>query len=125
VPLPRRLGRFNRVVTNRILGPLASRLPGFGVVHHRGRRTGTRYSTPVNVFVDGHRYVIALTYGSRTDWLRNVMAAGGCWVSHRGHLIRLSNPRMMTTADGMAAVPAPVRAILRVTDVTEFAELTR
>ena len=113
------------MVTNNALRPLASRLPGFGVVHHRGRRTGTRYSTPVNVFVDGHRYVIALTYGSRTDWLRNLMAAGGCWMEYRGHLIRLSSPRMLTTADGMAAMPAPVRMILGAVAVTEFVELTR
>ncbi len=113
------------MVTNRVLGPLASRLPGFGVVHHRGRRTGARYATPVNLFVDGHRYVIALTYGSGTDWLKNVMADGGCWMHHRDHLIHLSDPRMITTTEGLAAMPAPVRAILGVVDVTEFVELTR
>jgi deazaflavin-dependent oxidoreductase (nitroreductase family) len=125
MPLPRRLAEINRVVTNRIVAPVASYLPGFGVVHHPGRRTGRSHTTPVNVFVDDHRYVIALTYGARTDWLRNVIAAGGCWLEHRGHLIRLTDPRMLTTAVGMASMPAIVRAILLVTDVTEFVELHR
>jgi len=125
VPLPRRLAELNRAFTNRILGPPAEYLPLFGVVHHRGRRSGTAYTTPVNVFVDGDRFVIALTYGADTDWLRNITAAGGCWLGHRGRLIRVSGPKRMATDAGMAAVPAPVRVILRALRVTEFVELRR
>jgi deazaflavin-dependent oxidoreductase (nitroreductase family) len=125
VPLPRRLAELNKTFTNRLLGPLAEYLPWFGVVHHRGRRSGTAYTTPVNVFVEGDRYVIALTYGPDTDWLRNVTAAGGCWLGHRGRLVRLIDPRRLATGAGMAAMPAPVRAILRVIQVTEFVELHR
>ncbi|SCF06599.1 hypothetical protein GA0070607_5111 [Micromonospora coriariae] len=71
--LPRRLARFNRVVTNRVTGPLAGRLPGFGVIIHRGRRSGRVYRTPINIFRTSGGYVAALTYGF-TDWARNVLA---------------------------------------------------
>ena len=119
------MAELNRTFTNRVLGPLAEYLPWFGVVHHRGRRSGTAYTTPVNVFVEGDRFVIALTYGADTDWLRNITAAGGCWLGHRGRLVRLTGPQRMATDAGMAAMPAPVRVILRTLRVTEFVELRR
>ena len=50
MPLPRWLARFNRRVTNRLFGPVAPRLPGFGVVVHTGRKTHRPYRTPMNVF---------------------------------------------------------------------------
>ena len=46
----RRMAAFNRLATNRVLGEVAPRLPGFGVIVHVGRRSGRRYRTPVNVF---------------------------------------------------------------------------
>ncbi len=90
MPLPRSVARFNRYVTNRILGPLAPYLPGFGVVVHRGRKTHRQYRTPVNVFRRRGGYVIALTYGPEAEWVRNVIAQGGCVLDTRGHTLRLS-----------------------------------
>ena len=82
MPLPRLIARVNRRVTNRLLGGLAQRLPGFGVVIHTGRRS--RRVHPVNVFRRGDRYIIALTYGSNADWVRNVLANGGCTLETQG-----------------------------------------
>jgi hypothetical protein len=56
----------------------APRMPGLGVIVPRARRSGRRYQTPVNVFSAADGYVIALTYGPDTDWVKNVVAAGGC-----------------------------------------------
>lgn len=125
MPLPRTLARLNRHALNRLAQPVARFLPGFGVVHHRGRNSDRRYTTPLNVFVDGDRFVIALTYGAQAEWLRNVMDEGGCGLDHRSQRIRLTNPQMITTEEGMAAMPPPVRAILRALDVTEFVRLQR
>jgi hypothetical protein len=54
------------------------------VVVHRGRRPGRRYRTPVNVFATEDGYRFALTYGPDTDWVRSVLAAGGCEQQTRG-----------------------------------------
>jgi deazaflavin-dependent oxidoreductase (nitroreductase family) len=94
VVIPRRVARINRAATNRILGPLARVLPGLGVVIHRGRRSGREYRTPVNVFRTPDGYVIALTYGVG-DWARNVLAAGGCDLEMRRHVVRLVDPRLV------------------------------
>lgn len=45
------------------------------VVEHRGRRTGTRYLTPLNFSSDNRsRYCLA-AFGPGADWYRNVFAA--------------------------------------------------
>jgi deazaflavin-dependent oxidoreductase (nitroreductase family) len=122
MPLPGWLARFNRRVTNRVTRPLAGWLPGFAVVVHRGRRTGRRYRTPVNLFRSGPLFVIALTYGPDRDWVKNVLAAGGCVVETRGVSMRLAEPRVVTDA-AATRVPRPIRPILKALGVSEFLEL--
>ena len=94
MPIPRAIGRLNRVGLNRLSRPVAAHLPGFGAVHHRGRRSGRAYRTPVNLFPTERGFVIALTYGPRTDWVRNVLAAGGCAVESRGRTVACTAPRL-------------------------------
>src|SRR5262245_54126937 len=73
MPAPRWLARFNQRVSNRIIGPVAPRLPGLGVVVHRGRKSHQQYRTPVNVFAADGRVVVALTYGKDSNWVQNVL----------------------------------------------------
>jgi deazaflavin-dependent oxidoreductase (nitroreductase family) len=122
MPAPRWLARFNRGVTNRVLGRLAPRLPGFGVVLHTGRKSRRRYRTPVNVFPRAGGYVIALTYGPEAEWVRNVLAAGGCALETRGRTWRLTEPRLVHD-EQRRSVPAPVRLVLGMLGVADFLEL--
>jgi len=87
MPLPGRLALFNRRVTNRVTGLFAARLPGFAIVMHTGRRSGRPYRAPMNIFRSHDGFVIALTNGRQRDWVRNVMAAGGCDVKTRGRTV--------------------------------------
>jgi deazaflavin-dependent oxidoreductase (nitroreductase family) len=127
MPLPRSVARFNRHVTNRILGPLAPVLPGFGVVLHTGRKSRRAYRTPVNVFRRPGGYVIALTYGPGADWVKNVLDSGGCLLETRGRTVRLTQPRLFQDAQ-RRAVPMPLRLIGTVlgalAGVTYFLDLT-
>jgi len=116
VPLPKSLARFNIKVTNRITGPFAARLPGFAIVHHVGRKSGTERTTPVNLFKDGDDYVIALTYGRDSQWVKNVLAAGEFDVVTRGRRVTLTAPRIVQGA----RVPAGVRHVLRALDVDDY-----
>jgi deazaflavin-dependent oxidoreductase (nitroreductase family) len=123
VPLPKRLAHFNRRVTNRFTRPIASWAPGFAVVVHVGRRSGRVYRTPVNVFRHGDRYVFALTYGSDSDWVRNVLAAGGCTIETRRTTVELTRPEPFPDSS-RSLVPLPVRWALGVIGVDEFLVLT-
>src|SRR5215510_15016212 len=66
MPIPKVVGQWNKAGLNRLTRHIAPWMPGFGVIVHRGRRSGGRYQTPVNVFRAGNGYVIALTYGPDT-----------------------------------------------------------
>jgi deazaflavin-dependent oxidoreductase (nitroreductase family) len=91
-------------------------------VVHVGRRSSRVYRAPVNVFRDGDAWVIALTYGSDVQWVRNVLAAGGCELETRGRTIMLSDPRVVRDPSANL-VPQPVRTFLRLMHVTEFLRL--
>ena len=61
-----RVWRFRHVVhryINPITRPVATRLPTFAILTHRGRKSGRTYQTPINVFQRGNDYFFFLTYG--------------------------------------------------------------
>jgi deazaflavin-dependent oxidoreductase (nitroreductase family) len=119
VPLPKSLARFNLVVTNRVLGPFARRLPWFAVVHHIGRRSKRPFSTPVNLFRRGEGYVIALMYGRDSQWVRNVLAAGAVDVETRGRVLRLEAPEIVHDPR-QAMIPPPARWMAGLAGVEDF-----
>ena len=121
--LGRRMARFNRQILNHLTRPLARHLPGFGVIIHRGRRTGRIYETPVNVFRSTDEYIVALTYGARADWVRNVLAAGACDLITRGRRLRLAVSYVRHDQRRLV-VPALVRPILRLIHVADFLHLS-
>jgi deazaflavin-dependent oxidoreductase (nitroreductase family) len=123
MPLPAALARFNRRVTNPVVRTFAGRLPYFAIVVHDGRSSGRSYRTPVNAFArpDGG-FTLALTYGTDSQWVRNVLARGGCTVESRGRSLRLTNPRMVHDPT-RRLVPAPVRPILGLLGVEDFLRL--
>lgn len=124
VPLPRPLRKLNRAGFNHLTRPLMRHLPGFAVVHHKGRRSGREYQTPVDVFpVDGG-FILALTYGADTDWVKNVLAAGSCTIETRGRRVRCTAPRLYRDP-GRRHIRPVERAVLGLLGVEWFLEVTR
>jgi len=119
MPLPDSVARFNKQFTNRITASVADRLPGFAILVHTGRRSGTVYRTPVNVFRRGDGYRFALTYGGDSQWVRNVLAAGGCQIETRGKKIRLDHP-MLVEDNSRRWAPVPVRQILKLVGANQY-----
>jgi deazaflavin-dependent oxidoreductase (nitroreductase family) len=122
--IARKVAHFNKRFTNRVTRPLAPYLPGFGVVAHIGRKSGRLYSTPVNVFKYENGFVIALTYGTESDWVRNVLAAGGCELRTRGRHYRLDSPEIFHDESRRSAT-AVARPILRLIGTADFLRLRR
>jgi deazaflavin-dependent oxidoreductase (nitroreductase family) len=110
---------FTKRVVNPLTRRFADRLPWFGLVSHAGRRSGTTYHTPLNVFRRGDGYVFALTYGPDVDWVRNVIAAGGCTMRTGGRAVRLVDPQLVHDPSGHL-VPRPVRTVLGLMRVTDY-----
>ncbi|MBE3073990.1 MAG: nitroreductase family deazaflavin-dependent oxidoreductase [Actinobacteria bacterium] len=66
------------------------------VIRHRGRTSGRPYETPVGVVADDDGFLIALVYGSRTNWLQNVLASGSATIVHEGHTYQVDQPEIVS-----------------------------
>jgi deazaflavin-dependent oxidoreductase (nitroreductase family) len=122
MPIPRAVARANRAGFNRLTRHIAPWLPGFGVIVHRGRTSGRTYQTPVNVFRTTGGYLVALTYGRQSEWVKNVLAAGEAELRTRGHRLQVRAPRLYRDEE-RRGIPAFVRQVLRLLDVTDFLAL--
>jgi deazaflavin-dependent oxidoreductase (nitroreductase family) len=119
----RRLAAFHRAFTNPVTKRFAARVPGFGIITHVGRRSGKVYGTPVNVFRTSEGFLIALTYGRESDWVKNVIAAGGCQLETRGVRYHLSTPTVVHDPS-RRRFPLLVRTILRSIGANDFMQLS-
>ncbi|HSR87016.1 MAG TPA: nitroreductase family deazaflavin-dependent oxidoreductase [Streptosporangiaceae bacterium] len=117
----------------KVLNPLIVRLAGrrhFGMageLSHVGRRSGRTYVTPVGTRRAGDVVVIPLTFGNRSDWSQNVLAAGRCSVKLRGQHYALSSPELLARADAgsllhLAFTPLE-RASFTALGITQFMRL--
>jgi deazaflavin-dependent oxidoreductase (nitroreductase family) len=118
-----RMWRFRRIATryvNPITRRFAEKLPAFGVLTHRGRKTGRSYQTPINVFRQGDDFYVFLTYGSDVQWVKNVLAAGCCSLKTRGRVVELVEPDLITDPE-LRPAPVPVRLVeRRIAGVTQY-----
>src|SRR6478736_7134366 len=108
---PTRMSRL-RPFTARVINPLArrfaGRLPWFGILTCQGRTSGRTYRIPLHVFRQGDTFVVALTYGADTQWVKNVVAAGTCVLRTRGRDVRLVEPELVRDP-ARRLMPPPVR----------------
>jgi deazaflavin-dependent oxidoreductase (nitroreductase family) len=112
MPAPRWVARANKIGLNQLTRFIAPWAPGWAVVIHHGRKSGRTFRTPLWAFRRPHGYVIALTYGPQADWVRNVLAAGGCELEAGRHRYQLTNPKVYRD-ETAADMPAPIRFVLR------------
>jgi deazaflavin-dependent oxidoreductase (nitroreductase family) len=119
--LPNRLRIFNKYVTNRILRRFASLSRGpFAIIHHVGRRSGKPYETVIWVWPLGEGFVIALTYGPKVDWYRNLLAAGGGTMSWHRRVYAVEKPEPIDVNTALPAFPAVLRPIFRRVGMQDF-----
>jgi hypothetical protein len=98
--------RFHRAVGN----PLQMRTAGTpgshaSVICHRGRRTGRTYHTPVWAQPTEDGFVIAVVYGSRTEWLENVLASGAAVIVYDGAASPVDRPEIVPMDSARAYFP--------------------
>jgi deazaflavin-dependent oxidoreductase (nitroreductase family) len=120
-----RLARFNRRLPNRVIGTIAGRrLSPVALVVHQGRRSGREYRTPVMPLPLADGFLVSLPYGPERDWVRNVLAAGGCTVRRGGRRFELAGPRLLDAAGAAPLLPAALRPTLRLVPGIRFLRLS-
>ena len=115
-------------VSKRVMNPRQMRtagLPGAyaGIVRHRGRATGQAYETPVGIIAVPHGFLIALPYGTRTQWLRNVLAAGRAEIVVEGETHQVDRPELVPTASYATAFSPTDQRLFRWLAVNECLRL--
>jgi deazaflavin-dependent oxidoreductase (nitroreductase family) len=118
--------RFHRAVGN----PLQMRSAGTpgryaSVLRHQGRTTGRTYETPVWAVPAEDGFVIAIVYGSGTDWLQNVLASGAAAIVHDGHVCAVGQPEIVPMDSVRAYFPATMARAQRLAGVDRCLRVRR
>jgi hypothetical protein len=76
------------------------------------------------VFPAPDGFVIALTYGGRnTEWVKNVLAEGGCELRTGGRVYQVESPRVYHDESRSGVRPLE-RRVLRLIGAADFLSLT-
>jgi deazaflavin-dependent oxidoreductase (nitroreductase family) len=85
------------------MGALAGRKNSYAAaIGHTGRKSGRQYSTPVGADRVPDGFIIPLGYGTRVDWLQNVVAAGRATITAEGETHDVTEPQVI---DALTALP--------------------
>jgi len=117
----------------RMTNPLALAIAGrrwfplWAVVHHRGRRSGTEYATPIAIVPTTSRdtLLIGLPWGATTNWAQNVLAAGSATLTWKGRDIAVTNPRIVGTEVAVAEARPALRRVVGSGRFPAFLQLDR
>jgi deazaflavin-dependent oxidoreductase (nitroreductase family) len=111
----------------RVVNPLVLRIAGrrhmpiVGVVHHRGRKTGYQYATPLGVRPAlGGGFVMPLTFSEASQWYQNILAAGWCIITYQGTDHTVARPAVVDRATAGPAYPRYERLALRLIGINEY-----
>jgi deazaflavin-dependent oxidoreductase (nitroreductase family) len=102
--MPVWLEQFQIKYISPMLRPLSKRMPGFAVIKHRGRTSGKDYETIVTAYRKGTVLAIGLGHG-KTNWVKNVLAAGDADIHVGLKDLHLVNPRVLPAGTVDPALP--------------------
>jgi deazaflavin-dependent oxidoreductase (nitroreductase family) len=98
-PLQAALRRLTQITRPLALRSAGNARSSNSVVRHVGRRSGTTYQTPVVAVEHEGSFYIALPYGERTDWAKNVLASGTAEISTGARTCAVDGPEIVPRAD--------------------------
>lgn len=102
------LDRLQLKYMNPVVKPITKYLPGTSLIIHRGRKSGKEYSTVVTTYRRGDTLTVALGHG-KTDWVKNVLAAGEADVQLSRRRVHIVDPRIIDVGGDTTGLPWRVR----------------
>jgi hypothetical protein len=78
------------------------------------------YQNPVSAYPLGDGFVIPVLYGTQSQWVRNVMAAGRFTLRTKGCDYQLERPELIPPAQALAAYPALLQRLMRSQGIQHF-----
>ena len=121
------LGRMrflNKRIFNRVTLKFAgSSYSPISIIRHVGRRSGTPYAIPVVAQAADNGFVLALPYGDKVDWYRNILAAGRGTLIWRGNEYPVEKPEPLDVNADTSTLPLPLRTIVRLVGAQHFIQM--
>jgi deazaflavin-dependent oxidoreductase (nitroreductase family) len=97
---------------NPVIAPIAKYLPGMSVISHRGRKSGKVYETVVSAYRKDNTLAILLAHG-KTNWVKNILAAGEADIRVGRRNLHLVNPRVVPAGTDDPTLPRIARSGVR------------
>ncbi|QIS12302.1 nitroreductase family deazaflavin-dependent oxidoreductase [Nocardia arthritidis] len=120
-PLLRAIRIANKYLFNPVMGAFAGRKNSYAaVIRHTGRKSGKQYSTPVGADRVQDGFIIPLGYGTRVDWLQNVLAAGRATVSAEGETRDVTEPEVIDAATALPMLSLKRRRTFERVGITQY-----
>ena len=119
MPLPKWIARVNKRTFNKMEMKRGAR----PVLTHVGRSSGTIYHTPLDAHPVDHGYIFICMYGSDSDWVKNVLGAGGGSLRIGGDTVELTAPRVVTKDAAWRQLPETTKAPPDYLNVTEYLQM--
>jgi deazaflavin-dependent oxidoreductase (nitroreductase family) len=118
---PNRMRYIAKNVINRLtIRNAGSAKSQFAILHHVGRRSGKDFETPIMVAPLGEDFVLALTYGPKVDWYRNLQANGKGTLIWHGKTYTIERLEPLDRNAGLSAHHLHEQVILRILNVENF-----
>jgi deazaflavin-dependent oxidoreductase (nitroreductase family) len=99
--------------------------PLYGVLEHRGRRSGKVFRTPVVVRPTSDGFVVPMPWGEGTDWCRNVRASGQAVIRWNGRAYLVDRPEVLDAEAAGASFSPSQQAGMRRFGIRQVLHLHR
>ena len=119
MPMPLWWGQINK----RLFNPRALNSGKWDVITHVGRVSGETYRTPLDATeVDGN-FLFIVVYGSRSDWVQNILASGSAILETGDEVVDLISPRLIRGRSARAKLEGVVTLPPRFLKVDEYLQM--
>lgn len=119
MPMPRWVAQINKRSFNKAELKRGTR----PVITHVGRSSGQAYRTPLDAHRVDDGFIFILMYGSGSDWVKNVLAAGSAHLTAGGEEYDLVNPRVISKDEARQQLPETVKAPPGFVNVSEYLQM--
>ncbi len=96
----------------------------WAIVNYTGRKSGRTYQVPIVVRTTDDGFIVPLPFDG-SQWVHNVLAAGGATLRWRGGDVSVTTPRIVGPEEGLLAFNRVQRRLLRLGGVDRFLSLNR
>ncbi len=115
---------YHKHVTNPVwVRFFAGRSANSALLHHVGRKSGKAFVTPLTAHKSEDTIIIPMPYGTETDWLRNLQAAGQGVVELDNRSYGVDEPEVVPVDEVMPLLSPMVARLVQLHDTEKALRL--